>query len=219
MGVFDIIGPVMIGPSSSHTAGAARLGRLVRYLLGEKPVRVVLTFYGSFAQTYRGHGTDRACVAGLLGWAPDDPRLREALELASSEGLEVTITTSDEDAMHPNTARFEVTGESGAQHEYVGISTGGGRIRLLEIDKHSVDLDGASDTLVTVHHDRPGIVAFVSRILADAGVNISAMRLYRKERHQAAQMFIETDTPVGDELLAHIGENEAIDSVRVFPPV
>ena len=219
MGVFEIIGPVMIGPSSSHTAGAARLGRLVRHLLGERPVRVVLTIYGSFAQTYRGHGTDRACVAGLLGWAPDDARLRDALEKAPTLGLDVTIETSDEDAMHPNTAKFLVTGESGGRHEYVGISTGGGRIRLLEIDKHSVDLDGTSDTLVTVHHDRPGIVAFVSRILADAKINISAMRLYRKERHQAAMMFIETDTPVPESLCREIGANEAIDSVRVFPPV
>ena len=94
MGVFDIIGPVMIGPSSSHTAGAARLGRLARYLLGESPIKADITFYGSFAQTYRGHGTDRACVAGLLNWAPDDPRLRDALTMAPELGLQVTITAS-----------------------------------------------------------------------------------------------------------------------------
>lgn len=219
MGVFEIVGPVMIGPSSSHTAGAARLGHLARLLLDDVPVEANLIFYGSFAKTYRGHGTDRACVAGLLGWGPDDPRLREALELAPGLGLTVHIETSEEDAGHPNTVRFRLRGASGKESEMLGVSLGGGRIQMRQLDGYAVDLDGSNHTLVTVHRDRPGIVAYVSRLLADRNVNISAMRLFRKERHQLAMMFIETDTAVPEEVLSMVAEHPAIDRVRVMPPV
>ena len=218
MGVFDIIGPVMIGPSSSHTAGAARLGRLARYLLGESPIKAEITFYGSFAQTYRGHGTDRACVAGLLDWAPDDPRLRDALTMAPELGLQVTIAASAAETEHPNTVRFRLTGGSGKVRELMGVSTGGGRIRMREFDGYSVDLDGSSHTLLTRHNDRPGIVAFVSQILALQDINISAMRLFRQERKRLAMMFIETDTPVANATLAEIAAHPAIEVVRTFPP-
>lgn len=219
MGVFDIIGPVMIGPSSSHTAGAARLGRLARYLLGESPIKAEITFYGSFAQTYRGHGTDRACVAGLLGWTPDDPRLRDALTMAPELGLQVMIAASAAETEHPNTVRFRLTGGSGKVRELMGVSTGGGRIRMREFDGYSVDLDGSSHTLLTRHNDRPGIVAFVSQILALQDINISAMRLFRQERKRLAMMFIETDTPVANATLAEIAAHPAIEVVRTFPPV
>lgn len=219
MGVFDIVGPIMVGPSSSHTAGAARLGHLARKLLHDEPTEAVLTFYGSFAKTYRGHGTDRACVAGLLGWAPDDLRLREALELAPTLGLSVQIVASEEDVGHPNTVRFQLRGRNGTVSEMVGISIGGGRIRMVELDGYAVDLDGINHTLVTIHRDKPGIVAYVSRLLADRGINISAMRVFRKERNQLAMMFIETDTAVPDSVLKMVAVHPAIDQVREMAPV
>lgn len=219
MGVFDIIGPVMVGPSSSHTAGAARLGRLARELLGENVQKARLVFYGSFAKTYRGHGTDRACVAGLLGWGPDDPRLRNALQEAADLDLDLEIIPSDEEAIHPNTVRFYLQGFSGKQIELLGVSVGGGRIRMLEFDGYTIDLDGASHTLITSHTDQPGIVAFVAQILAAESINISAMRVFRKERRRLAMMFIETDTEVDQALLAHIGSHPAIEKVRQLSPV
>lgn len=219
MGVFDIIGPVMIGPSSSHTAGAARLGKLARELLGERVEKARLVFYGSFAKTYQGHGTDRACVAGLLGWAPDDPRLRDALQEAVDADLDLEIIPSDEEAIHPNTVRFYLRGVSGKEMELLGISVGGGRIRMVEFDGYTIDLNGDSHTLVTAHTDQPGIVAFVAQILAAESVNISSMRVFRKERRRLAMMLIETDTEVEPALLAHIGSHPAIEKVRQLPPV
>ena len=138
MGVFDIVGPVMIGPSSSHTAGAARIGLMARNILRDEPVRADITLYGSFARTYRGHGTDKALIAGLLGLSADDVRLRHSFDLAHQAGLAFSFTRSDEVPDHPNTAKIEMVGKTGKKAEVVGVSLGGGRISIREITASSL---------------------------------------------------------------------------------
>lgn len=142
MGVFDVVGPVMIGPSSSHTAGAARIGLMAREILKDEPKKAVITVYGSFAKTYKGHGTDRALVAGLLGFSADDVRLRTSFELAKEAGLDIDFHRSDEEVHHPNTVRIAMTGASGRQVEVLGVSLGGGKIEIREINRADVALMG-----------------------------------------------------------------------------
>lgn len=127
MGVFDVVGPVMIGPSSSHTAGAARIGLMAREILKDEPVEAVITLYGSFAKTYKGHGTDKALVAGLLGFSADDVRLRTSFDLAAQQGMDVVFQRSEAEVDHPNTVRIAMTGKTGKKMEVLGVSLGGGK--------------------------------------------------------------------------------------------
>ncbi|MGH7550511.1 MAG: L-serine ammonia-lyase, iron-sulfur-dependent subunit beta, partial [Gemmatimonadota bacterium] len=176
-GVFDIIGPRMVGPSSSHTAGALRLGLLARALLGRTPERATIGLHGSFATTYRGHGTDRAVVAGLLGMAPDDQRIPHSLEVAREAGLEVRFEPVDLGAeAHPNTLRFEL--EAGGQRAVMtGVSVGGGAVEVRDVNGRAVELTGEFDTLLIVAQDIPGTTATVTRLLAEAGVNIAFLEV------------------------------------------
>jgi L-serine dehydratase len=191
--LLDIIGPVMVGPSSSHTAGACRLGLLTRCLVGGTPQRARVELHGSFARTGEGHGTDKAIVGGLLGFRPDDERLRDALDIMEREGLDYRFekTTIAEDA-HPNTARLTVQ-----RGEFtivvVGSSLGGGRIVLSEVDGFPVEITGSLHTIVLVAEDRPGSVARIAGILADERINLATMRVTRKERGGDAFMVIELD--------------------------
>ena len=159
MGVFDVVGPVMIGPSSSHTAGAARIGLMAREILKDEPKKAVITVYGSFAKTYKGHGTDRALVAGLLGFSADDVRLRTSFAIAADQGLAIEFHRSDEEVDHPNTVRIAMTGASGRKMEVLGVSLGGGKIEIREINGAEVALNGEEHTLITVHRDQPGIIS------------------------------------------------------------
>ena len=172
MGVFDVVGPVMIGPSSSHTAGAARIGLMAREILKEEPKKAVITVYGSFAKTYKGHGTDRALVAGLLGFSADDVRLRTSFALAEEQGLAIEFHRSDEEVDHPNTVRIAMTGASGRQMEVLGVSLGGGKIEIREINGSEVALNGEEHTLITVHKDQPGIIAQATTVLAIGHINV-----------------------------------------------
>jgi iron-sulfur-dependent L-serine dehydratase beta subunit len=191
--LLDIIGPVMVGPSSSHTAGACRIGLLARGLVGGTPERARIELHGSFARTGEGHGTDKAIVGGLLGFRPDDERLRTALDIMEQEGLDYRFekTTLDDEA-HPNTARLTVE-RGGAVATVVGSSVGAGRIRLTEIDGYPVEVTGNLHTIVLVAEDRPGSVARIAGILADERVNLATMRVTRKERGGDAFMVIECD--------------------------
>lgn len=202
--LFDILGPTMVGPSSSHTAGACRLGLMARSILGDTPERARIQLHGSFAATGEGHGTHRAIIGGLAGLQPDDLRLREAYEQASAAGLEWTFESVElgEDA-HPNTAILEVE-RAGEQAVVRGASVGGGRIRVSEVDGFAVDLGGDYDTLVLFAHDEPGTVAAVAGILAGHGVNLATMRVDRTGRHKDALMTIETDEPIPDRVLAEL---------------
>lgn len=193
MNVFDVLGPVMIGPSSSHTAGAAKIGRLAGMILGERAVRAEITLHGSFAATYHGHGTDRALVGGLLGLSGDDERLRDALQIAAREGLSVTFQLGNLGDVHPNTAKIVAVGASGGSVELIASSTGGGDIRVVYLSGFSVDFDGSCHTLIVPHRDRAGTVAAVTAVLAEEGINIAQMKVAREMIGADAMMIIETD--------------------------
>lgn len=218
-GVFDIVGPVMIGPSSSHTAGAARLGRMARTILGEVPVEAIMELHGSFAQTYKGHGTDKALVAGLLGYATDDERIRNALHIASEEGLQVTFITANLGEVHPNTVAMLLTGSSGRKVRVVGASVGGGNILITEIDGYPVELTGDYHTMITIHQDKPGIIALVTHALSQEGVNIAFMRVSRQERGARALMIIEADQGISEEALRLVSGIGAVKVALLVPPI
>jgi len=196
--LLDIIGPVMVGPSSSHTAGACRLGLLARCLVGGTPEKARVELHGSFARTGEGHGTDKAIAGGLMGFRPDDERLREALEIADREQLDYVFekTTLADDA-HPNTAR--ITLERGDRHAVMtGSSLGAGRILVTEINDYAVEVTGAYHTVVLIAEDVKGSVAAIATILAEHGINIANLRLTRKQRGGDAFMVIEVDDVPGE---------------------
>jgi len=202
--LLDIIGPVMVGPSSSHTAGACRLGLLARGLVGGTPERATIELHGSFARTGEGHGTDKAIVAGLMGFRPDDDRIRNALEIAEREGLPYKFekTTIDEEA-HPNTVR--ITLERGERSAVmVGSSLGAGRVLVTEIDGFPVEVSGNYHTIVLVAEDVKGSVARIATLLSDDGLNIATLRLTRKRRGGDAFMVIELDECPNEEVRDHI---------------
>ncbi len=198
--LLDIIGPVMVGPSSSHTAGACRLGLLARCLVGGTPERAVIELHGSFARTGEGHGTDKAIVGGLMGFRPDDERLRTALEIMDREGLDYRFEkTSLGDDAHPNTVRITLErGDRSAQ--MLGASLGAGRVLVSEIDGYPVEVSGGSDTIVLVAEDVKGSVARIAGLLAEAELNIATLRLSRKARGDDAFMVIEVDERPGEEV-------------------
>ncbi|MET3728779.1 L-serine dehydratase [Fictibacillus halophilus] len=190
--VFDIIGPIMIGPSSSHTAGAARIGRVARSLFGRKPKYATISFYGSFAKTYRGHGTDVAIVGGILDYDTFDTRIVDALTIAEQEGIMVTMTAEDAITDHPNTARV-IIGDEDDKIEVVGISIGGGKIEITELNGFELRLSGNHPALLIVHNDKYGAIAGVANILAKHEINIGHMEVSRKEKGKEALMVIEID--------------------------
>ncbi len=196
MTLFDIMGPVMIGPSSSHTAGAARIGRIARHLLGERPKRAEILLHGSFAATGVGHGTDKALVAGLLDLRPDDPRLPDAFDLAKKQGMEVTVGRVNLQEAHPNTALLRLTAPDGRTLEVRGASLGGGRVRIDAIDGMAASFSGELPTLIIRNEDKPGQVAEVAGTLSRREVNIATMQLYRDTRGGLAVMVIESDQPI-----------------------
>lgn len=219
MNIFDILGPVMIGPSSSHTAGAAKIGRIAGIILGEKPVHADIFLHGSFAATYQGHGTDRALVGGLLGFAADDDRLRHALEIAVQEGLSVTIYKENLGDVHPNTAKLSVTAVSGKTIDLVASSIGGGDIRVVTLSGFTVDFDGQSTTLIIPHQDRPGTVAAVTAVLVEEGVNIAQMRVSREVPGSDAMMIIETDQVCGQRGVDKIQKLPSVLAVTMVKPL
>lgn len=211
MNLFDVIGPVMIGPSSSHTAGAVRLGNVALSVLGEPVSQALIGLHGSFAQTYQGHGTDLALVAGLQGWAPDDPRIACSFEHARAAKLTVALQEINlGELAHPNSVKFRLTGVYGAVCEVTGASVGGGSIMITEVDDFPVEFSGAFPTLLTIHHDRPGVISLVTSILSARGVNVAQMRVFRKQKGGMASMVVETDEPV---------EEAEIQAVAALPQI
>ncbi len=191
---FDILGPVMVGPSSSHTAGALRCASVAASLMEARIVRATFTLFNSFSHTYRGHGTDRALIAGILGLAPDDERIRDAFSLADEHGLSYRFVEGGDDAsMHPNTVDIAMEDETGAQLAVRGESLGGGRVRASRIDGVDVDISGEYDTLFVVHRDQPGVLSLLTHLLAGVGINIAFMRSYRTERGGRAYTVFEMD--------------------------
>ncbi|MCI2047752.1 MAG: L-serine ammonia-lyase, iron-sulfur-dependent subunit beta [Faecalibacterium sp.] len=202
MRLFDVLGPVMIGPSSSHTAGAARIGYTARKLLGEPPVRAEILLHGSFATTGRGHGTDRALVAGLLGMRPDDARLPDSFAIAAQEGLAFQIGTVQLRSAHPNTAVVRAAGKSGRILELEACSIGGGRIRVTKIDGVAADFGGDANTLIIHNADTPGYIAEVTAAVAKRGINIASMQVFRSAPGGSAVMVMECDQEIPEELAA-----------------
>lgn len=198
--LLDIIGPVMVGPSSSHTAGACRLGLLARGLVGGTPQTALLELHGSFARTGEGHGTDKALVAGLLGFRPDDERLRTALEIAEGEGLDYKFEkTSISDEAHPNTVRITAT-RADRKAEMVGSSLGAGRVLVTEIDGFPVDISGSFFSIVILAADVKGSIARVTHILSNHDINIATLKLTRKQRGGDAFIVIECDDNPGEDV-------------------
>ncbi|WP_110112871.1 L-serine ammonia-lyase, iron-sulfur-dependent subunit beta [Bacillus sp. CGMCC 1.16541] len=198
--VFDIIGPIMIGPSSSHTAGAARIGRVARTLFGRQPEKVVVSLYGSFAQTYKGHGTDVAIIGGVLDFDTFDPRLPESLNIAKQAGIEVAFIEEAAVTEHPNTARLTISDEN-SQIEVVGISIGGGKIQITELNGFELNLSGTNPAILVVHNDRFGAIAAVTNILTKHSINIGHMEVSRKEKGKVALMAIELDQNIEDYII------------------
>lgn len=204
MNIFDILGPVMVGPSSSHTAGAVRIGYITRNLLGEEPQKIEMFLHGSFAETGQGHGTDRALVAGLLGMQPDDIRIPHSMELAKERGIlikEASIRLRD---VHPNTVLLKVAGKGERALEVVASSLGGGRIQVCKIDGLETNFSGEFPTLVVHNLDQPGHVADVTSLLAKEKVNIASMHLSRDVRGGYAVMVLETDQSIPEGLLLQL---------------
>jgi len=217
--LLDIIGPVMVGPSSSHTAGACRLGLIARALVGGTPERAKVELHGSFARTGTGHGTDRAIAGGLLGYHPDDERLRESLTAAEKAGLEITFeNTKIRGESHPNTTRITVT-RDGRTATMVGSSLGAGRILVTSIDGFPVDVSGAYTTLVVVAKDLPGIVAKVATILAEENVNLATLRVSRQRKGGEAIHVYELDSPPAGAATDRIAALSAVQTVRVVERV
>ena len=196
MRLFDVLGPVMIGPSSSHTAGAAKIGYTAQKLLGELPAEADIGLYGSFATTGKGHGTDRALVAGLLGLRPDDPRLPDSFALAQTAGMKFTIHPVELRAAHPTTAVLTLKSRSGRTLTLKAASVGGGRIRVTEIDGVPADFGGDSNTLIIHNEDTPGCIAEVTTCLAMRRINIASMQVFRASTGGSAVMVLECDSHI-----------------------
>ena len=216
MRLFDVLGPVMIGPSSSHTAGAAKIGYTAQKLLGEVPAQADIGLYGSFATTGKGHGTDRALVAGLLGLRPDDPRLPDSFALAAQRGMQFSIHPVELRSAHPNTAVIEAKSADGRTLTMQASSIGGGRIMVNKLDGIDVNFNGMFNTLVIRNQDASGTVAAITSILSQLRVNVANMSLYRHKRGGDALMVIETDQHIKPRQVEFLSELPGILSVTYY---
>ena len=212
--IFDILGPVMIGPSSSHTAGAAVIAYLAHKMIAPPLKKVDFTLYGSFAKTYHGHGTDRALVGGLLGMKPDDPRLPDAFAEAEKAGLTYTIDEIKLRDAHPNTAVIEAKSADGRTLTMQASSIGGGRIMVNKLD--DVNFNGMFNTLVIRNQDASGTVAAITSILSQLRVNVANMSLYRHKRGGDALMVIELDQHLKPSQVAFLSELPGVLSMTYY---
>ena len=207
------MGPVMVGPSSSHTAGTARLGRVAREILDEDPTTVRFYLHPPLAATYRGHGSDFALVGGAIGLNVDDPRIPEALRIAEQMGVEVEFHDEDLGDVHPNTVRIEIEGKE-RKAEIVGSSIGGGVIEVFKINGFQARFKGDSPTLLLFYRDRPGMISEVTNIIAAEAINIASLSCSRKQRGKDAFMQIDVDSPISEEALSRIGSIKEMKDAR-----
>lgn len=216
--VFDIIGPIMVGPSSSHTAGAVRIGAFARTILGGTPQRAEIELHGSFAETGPGHGTDKGILGGLLGMATDDPNIRLAYERAQAAGMVFTMGTVDLGAkVHPCSARLTLESAAGDRIQLIGTSIGGGNVAITQVNGYQVRLTGEYPALITVHTDTPGMIQQVTNVLAEQRVNVAFMNVARQQRGQEAFMTIESDQPIPQEAQRAIAALPGIKMFRYLP--
>ena len=218
MDIFDLIGPIMVGPSSSHTAGAVRIGYVARKIFREEPKKAEIILHGSFAATGRGHGTDRALVAGLLGMHPDDSRIPDSFEIAEERGLDFRFESRELRGAHPNTAKIKLTAADGRELEMSAASVGGGRIEVRELAGMPMRFTADKPTLIISNNDKPGSIAKVSEVLSREKINIATFNVNRSSRGGRAIMVIECDSIVSLEALQHIAASPEILSVAFVDP-
>ncbi|SHK56516.1 L-serine ammonia-lyase [Clostridium cavendishii DSM 21758] len=218
-GVFDILGPIMIGPSSSHTAGAARLGKIASAIAGGSIKEVTFLLHGSFGKTYKGHGTDKALVAGILGMEPSDVNLRDSMEIATEKGLKFTFKEADLGDEHPNTVKFLILNSKNEHFEITGSSIGGGSIKITNINGNEVEFTGEYPTLIICHKDVPGAVSKVADIVYKGNINIAFMKVYRHEKGKLAQMVFEMDNELSTEILDEIKKVDAVVNLIIINPI
>ena len=219
MNLFDILGPVMVGPSSSHTAGAVRIGYISGKLLQDHVVKAEILLHGSFATTGIGHGTDKALIAGLLGMRPDDIRIPDSFFLAKKDGMEFSFSTITLKDAHPNTAEITLTAEDGEKVSLRGSSIGGGNILITRVNGMEVSLTGQNPALIVLHKDAPGTIAAVTEIMAEYGANICSFHLAREAKGGLAVMTIESDSCLGPDLNEKINQLENIYSSTLLERV
>lgn len=218
IGIFDILGPIMIGPSSSHTAGAARLGKIAISIAGGDIAEVTFLLHGSFAKTYKGHGTDRALVAGILGMEPSDERLRNSMDIAREKGIKFLFKEADLGDVHPNTVKFVMRTEDDNYCEVMGSSIGGGNIKVCEVNDNEVDFTGMYETLIVSQKDAPGVIHDVTHILYSENINVAFMKVFRDGKGQEATMIFEMDNKVSEETIKKIENLELVHKVISISP-
>ena len=217
--VFDVLGPNMIGPSSSHTAGAARIAYLAQKMIAGPLVRVEFILYGSFARTYRGHGTDRALLGGIMGFDTDDERIRDSFSIAQERGIDFSFTPNGEETeVHPNTVDIHMVNGSGQELTVRGESLGGGKARICRINQVEVDFTGEYSAAIVIHQDRPGVVAHITSVLSRHGVNIAFMRLFREGKGDIAYTIVESDGRLPEDVSEELRENENVHEVMIVQP-
>ena len=214
--LFEVIGPNMVGPSSSHTAGAVSMALLARKLFPAEIKKVEFTLYGSFAKTYRGHGTDRALLGGIMGFETDDLRIRDSLSIAKERNLDYHFSIGqDTGEEHPNTEDIDMTGVNGERLFVRGVSIGGGKVKIVRLNQIDVDFTGEYSTLIISQTDRPGVVAHITKVLSEREVNIAFMRLFREEKGAKAFTVVESDERIPDEVVEQIRENPLVSDVML----
>ena len=217
LSIYDVLGPNMVGPSSSHTAGAASMGLMARKMCQSPIKSVTFTLYGSFAQTYRGHGTDRALLGGILGFATDDLRIRDAFQWAKKMGVTYEyIANEKEEVNHPNTADMHITCVDGYQLSVRGESIGGGKIKITRINDITVEFTGEYSTLIVKQIDKPGVITHISKCLSNHNVNIAFMRLFREEKGKIAYTVIESDETIPDSILEEMKKNDNVKKILLI---
>ncbi|MBW4844054.1 MAG: L-serine ammonia-lyase, iron-sulfur-dependent subunit beta [Lachnospiraceae bacterium] len=215
--IFEVIGPNMVGPSSSHTAGAVAIALLVKKMFNEPIQKVEFILYGSFAKTYKGHGTDRALLGGILGFETYDLRIKNSFQLADECGLEYSFGVDEKETeVHPNTVEIHVSGEQGGTMSVRGVSLGGGKVKIIRINGIDVDFTGEYSTLVIRHLDYPGMVAYIATSLSERNVNIAFMRLFREQKGATAYSVVESDEEIPQELLDKLREHPKVEDVMLI---
>ncbi|HEX3011570.1 MAG TPA: L-serine ammonia-lyase, iron-sulfur-dependent subunit beta [Syntrophomonadaceae bacterium] len=218
-GIFDIIGPVMVGPSSSHTAGAVRLGNIARQISRDNIIKADFYLHGSFARTFQGHGTDRALLGGILGFRPDDERIKDVFKYAGEQNMEYHFYTADLGEVHPNTVKIVLEDQRGKKLSITGSSTGGGNILITAIDDMPLEFTGRYPTIITRHQDKPGIVARTAATLSGYEINIAFLKVFRPSRGSEACMVIETDQDINNSLINELENQAGINRVIFIKPL
>ena len=214
--VFDVLGPNMIGPSSSHTAGACAIAHLAQKMKSGILKEVEFTLYGSFAKTYRGHGTDRALLGGIMGFATDDVRIRDSFDIAKERGITYRFITDEKETdVHPNTVDIRMVNDKGTEMIVRGESLGGGKVRIVRINQVRVDFTGEYNAVIIIQKDRPGVAAHITKALSDRGVNIAFMRLFRESKGEKAYTIVESDGRLPEDITGKLLENPNIWDVML----